>query len=149
MNDGSSDSDLSDVNRDAVPPNFDTAIANLSALAVVRTTNTQNIFPNRIQTIFTHFQKDADDEEPNLTAGRAKLQSWLYRCFRIVLTDGRILNGTFLCTDADANIILGMCTEDTQKGGEERMLGLVMVPGRHIVKMEIDVADKTEYNKQF
>lgn len=31
-----------------------------------------------------------------------------------------------------------MCTEDTEKGGEERMLGLVMVPGRHIVSMERD-----------
>lgn len=40
-----------------------------------------------------------------------------------------------------------MCSEDTQKGGEERMLGLVMVPGRHIVKMEIDASDKTD-NKQ-
>lgn len=90
-----------------------------------------------------------EDDTPELTAGRAKLQSWLYRTFRIVLTDGRILNGAFLCTDADANVILGMCSEDTKKGGEERMLGLVMVPGRHIVKMEMDVSDKTEYNRQF
>lgn len=48
--------------------------------------------------------------------------------------------GTFLCTDSAANVILGMCTEDTEKGGEERMLGLVMVPGRHIVSMERDVS---------
>lgn len=44
-----------------------------------------------------------------------------------------------------------MCLEDTKKGGEERMLGLVMVPGRHIVKMEIEmniIGDKTENNKQ-
>lgn len=58
---------------------------------------------------------------------------------RIVMTDGRILVGAFLCTDSDANVILGMCSEDTQKGGEERVLGLVMVPGRHIVSMEVDV----------
>lgn len=46
--------------------------------------------------------------------------------------------GNFLCTDSDANVILGMCMEDTEKGGEERILGLVMVPGRHIVKMEME-----------
>lgn len=68
---------------------------------------------------------------------RTKLKSWLYREFRIKLTDGRRLKGNFLCTDADANVILGMCMEDTEKGGEVRVLGLVMVPGRHIVKMEI------------
>lgn len=72
------------------------------------------------------------------TPGREKLRSWLYSIFRIVLTDKRILVGTFLCTDSAANVILGMCTEDTEKGGEERMLGLVMVPGRHIVSMERD-----------
>ncbi|KAJ6634603.1 N-alpha-acetyltransferase 38, NatC auxiliary subunit [Pseudolycoriella hygida] len=72
------------------------------------------------------------------TPGREKLRSWLYSIFRIVLSDKRILVGTFLCTDSAANVILGMCTEDTEKGGEERMLGLVMVPGRHIVSMERD-----------
>lgn len=40
-----------------------------------------------------------------------------------------------------------MCSEDTQKGGEERMLGLVMVPGRHIVSMEMDASERTEYKK--
>lgn len=73
-----------------------------------------------------------------MSAGRQKLQSWLYRHLRIQLTDGRLLKGNFLCTDADANVILGMCMEDTEKGGEVRVLGLVMVPGRHIVKMEIE-----------
>lgn len=64
-----------------------------------------------------------------ITPGRAKLQLWLYRSMRIVMTDGRILIGIFLCTDSDANVILGVCTEYTKNGGDERMLGLVMVPG--------------------
>lgn len=81
---------------------------------------------------------DATAAAEPISAGRAKLQSWLYRQLRIQLTDGRILTGNFLCTDADANVILGMCMEDTEKGGEVRMLGLVMVPGRHIVKMEME-----------
>lgn len=79
------------------------------------------------------------DEHPAdafVSEGRAKLQSWLYRTLRIQLTDGRILIGNFLCTDSEANVILGMCMEDTDDGGEKRILGLVMIPGRHIVKME-------------
>lgn len=64
-----------------------------------------------------------------ITPGRAKLQLWLYRSMRIVMTDGRILIGIFLCTDSDANVILGVCSELTQNGEDERMLGLVMVPG--------------------
>lgn len=65
-----------------------------------------------------------------ITPGRAKLQLWLYRSMRIVMTDGRILVGIFLCTDSDANVILGVCSEFTKNGGDERMLGLVMVPGK-------------------
>lgn len=70
-----------------------------------------------------------------ITPGRAKLQLWLYRSLRIVMTDGRILIGIFLCTDSDANVILGVCSEFTKNGGDERMLGLVMVPGKRREKI--------------
>lgn len=77
-----------------------------------------------------------------ITPGRAKLQLWLYRSMRIVMTDGRILIGIFLCTDSDANVILGVCSEFTKNGEDERMLGLVMVPGNNFefspkIKIEI------------
>lgn len=69
------------------------------------------------------------------------------------MTDGRILIGLFLCTDSDANIILGMCSEfrdeeERKDGAEvipERSLGLVIVPKRHIVRIEIDASDKYDY----
>lgn len=64
-----------------------------------------------------------------ISPSRARLQLWLYRAMRIVITDGRILIGVFLCTDSKANIILGVCTEYTRNDGGERMIGLVMVPG--------------------
>lgn len=70
-------------------------------------------------------------QNQQITPGRAKLQLWLYRSMRIVMTDGRILIGIFLCTDSDANVILGVCSEFTKNGGDERMLGLVMVPGKY------------------
>lgn len=74
-----------------------------------------------------------------ITPGRAKLQLWLYRSMRIVMTDGRILIGIFLCTDSDANVILGVCSEYTKSGGDERMLGLVMVPGTKLKAMRYTV----------
>ncbi|XP_059479126.1 N-alpha-acetyltransferase 38, NatC auxiliary subunit [Neocloeon triangulifer] len=77
------------------------------------------------------------------TPGREKLRSWLNRTLKIEMTDGRVLIGSFLCTDRDANVILGNCRE--YLGGDElstteepRVLGLVMVPGRHIVTVHID-----------
>ncbi|XP_055640487.1 N-alpha-acetyltransferase 38, NatC auxiliary subunit-like [Toxorhynchites rutilus septentrionalis] len=72
---------------------------------------------------------------------RRKLKSWLNNTFRIKMTDGRILIGMFVCTDADANVILGLTSEFTENGGEERVLGLVMIPGRYIVSIEIDEAN--------
>lgn len=57
------------------------------------------------------------------------------------MSDGRILIGPFLCTDKDANVILGVCSEYMKEGGESRLLGLVMVPGRHIVTIEADMSD--------
>lgn len=39
--------------------------------------------------------------------GKAKLKKWLNMNFRIEMTDGRVLIGVFLCTDRDANVILG------------------------------------------
>ncbi|XP_014221478.1 N-alpha-acetyltransferase 38, NatC auxiliary subunit [Trichogramma pretiosum] len=73
--------------------------------------------------------------------GRQKLRSWLNRRLWIKMTDGRILIGSFLCTDRDANIILGLCAEylSDNLDLEARTLGLVMVPGRHIVSIHLDV----------
>lgn len=81
-----------------------------------------------------------DDPQKPLTPGRKLLQSWLNRSFRVVISDGRIIVGTFLCTDKDANVILAMCSEYTKDGGgESRNLGLIMIPGRHIVSIEADM----------
>lgn len=56
------------------------------------------------------------------------------------MTDGRVLTGAFLCTDQDANVILGSCSEYlSEEHMEVRALGLVMVPGRHIVSIHLDV----------
>ncbi|KAJ8687028.1 hypothetical protein QAD02_022822 [Eretmocerus hayati] len=77
----------------------------------------------------------SDKEGP----GKQKLRSWLNRHLWIRMTDGRILTGAFLCTDRDANVILGLCSEYLSEHSEARALGLVMVPGRHIVSIHLDV----------
>ncbi|XP_006619197.1 N-alpha-acetyltransferase 38-B, NatC auxiliary subunit [Apis dorsata] len=70
---------------------------------------------------------------------KQKLRGWLNRNLRIKMTDGRILIGAFLCTDRDANVILGSCSEFlSEDHTEARTLGLVMIPGRHIVTIHLD-----------
>ncbi|XP_034472842.1 N-alpha-acetyltransferase 38-B, NatC auxiliary subunit [Drosophila innubila] len=76
--------------------------------------------------------------DANLTPGRRKLQKWLGRVLRIVITDGRVLVGFFNCTDRDANIVLSMCAEYLVEGQEPRLLGNVMVAKKHIVSLNID-----------
>lgn len=80
-----------------------------------------------------------------MTPGAVQLRSWLNKTFRVEMTDGRVLMGIFLCTDRDANIILGSCSEylpidekSKMVNEEPRMLGLVMIPGKHIVTIHID-----------
>ncbi|XP_053669929.1 N-alpha-acetyltransferase 38, NatC auxiliary subunit [Anopheles nili] len=73
-----------------------------------------------------------DEDHPK----RKLLKSWLNQLFRIRMTDGRILVGYFVCTDADANVVLQSTSEYTEIGGEERILGLVMIPGRYIMSIE-------------
>ncbi|KAH8412301.1 hypothetical protein KR009_001111 [Drosophila setifemur] len=92
--------------------------------------------PFRITTNAPHQMND-----DSLTPGRKKLQKWLGRVLRIVITDGRVLVGFFNCTDRDANIVLSMCAEYLVEGQEPRLLGNVMVPGKHIVSLNVDEPD--------
>lgn len=87
-------------------------------------------------------------ETPEDPTGVQKLRHLLNKTLRIEMSDGRVLIGIFLCTDADANVILGSCSEylpqtvQLNKPKEEpRMLGLVMVPGKHIINVSKDLND--------
>ncbi|CAG0887978.1 unnamed protein product [Cyprideis torosa] len=80
----------------------------------------------------------------NSKPGLKRLEAWINRTLKVLLTDGRFLVGEFLCTDRDANIILGHCREyyykDPDEGGDlvgPRILGLAMVPGKHIVELHV------------
>lgn len=76
------------------------------------------------------------------------LQKWLGNNMRIRMSDGRTLIGEFLCTDQQRNIILGSAQEYLQYSEkdcveEPRMLGLAMIPGRHIESLQIDMPTDT------
>jgi len=99
------------------------------------------------------------DEVQETRPGVNKLRSWLNKNIKVEISDGRFLVGTFLCTDRDSNVIIGLCNEytrdpdlkqehaakqcagttaDSGMSEEGRILGLAMVPGRHIKKLYID-----------
>lgn len=52
---------------------------------------------------------------------RELLKSWLGKTLKIVITDGRIIVGTFVCTDREGNIILE-CAWDYTKTIESEYL---------------------------
>ncbi|MBZ3888390.1 N-alpha-acetyltransferase 38, NatC auxiliary subunit [Sciurus carolinensis] len=89
-------------------------------------------------------EQDSDGEREDSPAARARqqLEALLNKTMRIRMTDGRTLVGCFLCTDRDCNVILGSAQEflkpsDSFSAGEPRVLGLAMVPGHHIVSIEV------------
>ncbi|CAL8327644.1 unnamed protein product [Lota lota] len=82
-------------------------------------------------------------EAPSSSQARQKLEGLLNKNMRIRMTDGRTLVGLFLCTDRDCNVILGSAQEflkssDMFSQGEPRVLGLAMIPGHHVVSIEVE-----------
>ncbi|KAG9256034.1 uncharacterized protein F5Z01DRAFT_650871 [Emericellopsis atlantica] len=88
---------------------------------------------------------------------RHYLQGLLNKDLRIHTTDGRMFRGTFMCTDPDTNVVISRTHEYRQPSASQRaaaaqnstgtsvtldmtsrFLGLVVVPGEHIVKMEVE-----------
>ncbi|RDA93552.1 hypothetical protein CP533_3999 [Ophiocordyceps camponoti-saundersi (nom. inval.)] len=84
---------------------------------------------------------------------RSYLKALLNKNLRITTTDGRLFWGAFKCTDANQNIVLSHTYEYRRSSGAHpsghdqpgrmnvaaaRYLGLVVVPGEHIVRMELE-----------
>ncbi|KAH6672430.1 LSM domain-containing protein [Halenospora varia] len=81
------------------------------------------------------------------------LSSLLNKNLRITTSDSRMFLGQFKCTDSDRNVVLAHTFEyrippppkDLEEGHERvtldmtsRYLGLVVVPGEYIIKMEVE-----------
>ncbi|EQL01223.1 hypothetical protein G6O67_002140 [Ophiocordyceps sinensis] len=88
---------------------------------------------------------------------QAYLQSLLNKNLRVSTTDGRLFWGSFKCTDANKNVVLSHTYEYRQPSADalhrhleetaegtvtvdmtSRYLGLVVVPGHHIAKIELE-----------
>ncbi|KAI1378679.1 Sm-like ribonucleoprotein [Hypoxylon crocopeplum] len=98
------------------------------------------------------------EDNAEKTEAEAFLKSLLNRKLRIYTTDGRLFIGTFKCTDTHSNVVLSLTYEYRQPSQQKlaeaaaanlekstmitdmtsRYLGLVVVPGQHIVKMEVE-----------
>ncbi|VDK47980.1 unnamed protein product [Anisakis simplex] len=78
------------------------------------------------------------EEQEQRTDGVYK---WLGKELRLELSDGRIIEGKFVCTDNVPNIILSGCKfgfEENWKGEEDiRNVGLAMVTGKHIKSIHL------------
>ncbi|KAI8374281.1 uncharacterized protein BYT42DRAFT_615455 [Radiomyces spectabilis] len=68
-----------------------------------------------------------------------QLESYLNFKARIKITDGRVFIGVFVCIDKQKNVILAHTEEF--RGNEQRLVGLVMIPGKHLVSMETEDLD--------
>lgn len=79
---------------------------------------------------------------------KATLRGLLQSTLRVTLSDGRVVTGQYQCLDEHLNFILQGATERRvvreRAGVEEsverqqvRNLGLVVLPGKHVVKVEV------------
>lgn len=92
--------------------------------------------------------KETNLNQTNRNNSHKIIAQWLGRSMRIFLSDGRALVGQFLCTDQARNVILGsaheyLSSEEEQKQSDPRILGLAMVPGKHIVSMQVDIEESS------
>ncbi|KAK6859714.1 N-alpha-acetyltransferase 38-B- NatC auxiliary subunit [Apiospora arundinis] len=96
-------------------------------------------------------------EATKATEAESYLNSLINKTLRVHATDSRMFVGTFKCTDANRNVVLSLCHEYRQPSQKQleaaaassstgtvqaemtsRYLGLVVIPGKHIVKMEAE-----------
>lgn len=65
-----------------------------------------------------------------------ELQSLLNTVVRVTITDGRRFVGLLRCTDRDCNLIMQDVVETSDTA--ERKINMLMVPGQHLQRMEIN-----------
>ncbi|GAP88800.1 putative LSM domain-containing protein [Rosellinia necatrix] len=116
-----------------------------------------------MQAVAEQLDRATMNEAPTTIEAKAYLHSLINKTLRIHATDGRMFIGTFKCTDTGRNVVLSVTYEyrhpSQQKLTEaaaaaaaaadanvatvkadmtSRYLGLVVIPGEHIVKMEVE-----------
>ena len=68
-----------------------------------------------------HMDTSRDTGTPAVSTHKDFLRSLLNKRLRVAIKDGRVIEGSFLCTDRERNLVLGSCEEYlTQKDVGER-----------------------------
>lgn len=68
-------------------------------------------------------------------------QTFLNKQVLIKISDGRYFQGIFACVDHECNIILQGAHEYQDSSGRgKRWFGMVMVPGKHLVEINVKAA---------
>ncbi|CAE6416258.1 unnamed protein product [Rhizoctonia solani] len=70
-----------------------------------------------------------------------ELNSLLAKTLRVAIQDGRSFIGTFACIDREKNIVLSSTDEYPPPPSLDgpRFVGLIMVPWRYVVSVELEV----------
>jgi len=85
----------------------------------------------------------AADHAENTTPGQAFIKSCMGRTLCVTVSDGRLFEGELRCVDNACNLVMAMAfeyrghPEDEAVRRERRMVGTVVVPGKHITRIEI------------
>ncbi|KAI9596175.1 hypothetical protein BDF19DRAFT_439863 [Syncephalis fuscata] len=64
-----------------------------------------------------------------------QLRQHLNKRCRTTISDGRVFVGWFVCVDKDKNVVVQGADEFV--GTSSRFVGMVMIPGEHIVRFEV------------
>ncbi|RKP07956.1 hypothetical protein THASP1DRAFT_30233 [Thamnocephalis sphaerospora] len=68
----------------------------------------------------------------------ARLKNCLNRRCRATSSDGRQFLGQFVCVDTERNVVINNAEERAH--GRCRFVGLVMIPGAHLCRFEVEHA---------
>ncbi|KAI9090075.1 hypothetical protein DFS34DRAFT_585279 [Phlyctochytrium arcticum] len=70
-----------------------------------------------------------------------QLRQYLNARSRVTISDGRKFVGNFVCIDKGRNMILSFAEEFHPDTVEGRFVGLIMIPGNHLMKVELENPD--------
>eukprot|EP00938_MAST-03A_sp_MAST-3A-sp1_P005955 g5955.t1 len=82
--------------------------------------------------------KETEEKRENV----AKISKLLGTNVRATILDGRMFTGIFKIVDKNANMVLEKSTE--YKNDEKRYAGTIMIPGKHLVKFEAQIMEKSD-----
>mmetsp|Transcript_8800 Transcript_8800/g.13139 ORF Transcript_8800/g.13139 Transcript_8800/m.13139 type:complete len:115 (+) Transcript_8800:25-369(+) len=68
----------------------------------------------------------------------AAIRDYIDLPVRVQISDGRVMVGKFVCCDNDLNIVMtGSQEVPVGEKGKSCLLGLILIPGKHVVKVEV------------